>query len=121
MPRLTAPLTARQQQLFDFILREHRAGRAPSLREMAAAIGVASVNGVQGHVAALLKKGAVVRGGTGQARQVRPAPEDPEFRQRPRWSLPLLGRIVDGKLVLCRENENARPQGQLRPGERGAG
>ncbi len=55
-------LTIRQQQVLDFIeAHQGRHGLAPSLREIQAHLGLASPFGVQRHVAALEKKGALHR------------------------------------------------------------
>jgi len=53
-------LTPRQAEAVAFIkANSHLYG--PTVREIAAAMGIASVNGVQGHLAALEKKGVVRR------------------------------------------------------------
>jgi SOS-response transcriptional repressor LexA len=53
-------LTDAQRRLRDFIVAFRREnGYAPSLREMAAAMGLSHINGVSGHLNALLKKGAI--------------------------------------------------------------
>ena len=55
-------LTARQQQVLDFIQSHQRQqGVAPSLREIQAHFGLASPFGIQRHVDALTKKGALHR------------------------------------------------------------
>ncbi|MEY2878883.1 MAG: repressor LexA [Verrucomicrobiota bacterium] len=59
---MTDSLTARQQQVLDFIrAHQQRHGVAPSLREIQAHFGLASPFGVQRHVDALAKKGALQR------------------------------------------------------------
>lgn len=56
------PLTARQQQVLDFINAHHQEhGVAPSLREIQAHFGLASPFGIQRHVNALTEKGALRR------------------------------------------------------------
>jgi SOS-response transcriptional repressor LexA len=55
-------LTARQQQMYDFIrgyIRDH--GFSPSVREIGAALGITSPNGVLSQVRALEKKGRLTR------------------------------------------------------------
>jgi SOS-response transcriptional repressor LexA len=55
-------LTARQQQMYDFVRdfrKEH--GFSPSVREIGAALRIASPNGVLCHVKALVKKGYLTR------------------------------------------------------------
>jgi repressor LexA len=55
-------LTARQQQVLDFIHAHQReTGVSPSLREIQAHFGLASPFGVQRHVDALIEKGALQR------------------------------------------------------------
>ena len=55
-------LTARQQQVLDYIQTHQRQhGVAPSLREIQAHFGLASPFGIQRHIAALTKKGALQR------------------------------------------------------------
>lgn len=56
----TIPLTARQQQVFDFVVDfAERRGYCCSVREVMAAIGVASPNGAMCHLLALRKKGLI--------------------------------------------------------------
>ena len=56
----THKLTDRQQEVLDFITaNSHLYG--PTVREIAAWLGIASPNGVFRHLAALEKKGAIVR------------------------------------------------------------
>jgi repressor LexA len=62
MNTMSEILTARQQQVLDFIqAHQRRHGVSPSLREIQAHFGLASPFGVQRHVAALEKKGALHR------------------------------------------------------------
>jgi repressor LexA len=56
------PLTSRQKQILDFILAHQRqTGVSPSLREIQLHFKLASPFGIQRHVAALIKKGALQR------------------------------------------------------------
>lgn len=58
----SAPLTPRQAEVLAFIVAfvtEH--GYAPSLREIAAAIGTRSTNGITDHLNALERKGRISR------------------------------------------------------------
>lgn len=58
---MTAP-TARQLQVLLFILRRHEDWLpAPSVREVAAHLGIASVNGASDHLKALIRKGLLER------------------------------------------------------------
>lgn len=66
-------LTDRQQMVLDAITQhwvEH--GYAPSLRELCGELGLASLNGLRGHIDALCIKGRVVTGERGEARTIRP-------------------------------------------------
>jgi repressor LexA len=55
-------LTARQQQVLDFVHRHHRQhGVSPSLREIQAHFGLASPFGIKRHLDALAAKGALQR------------------------------------------------------------
>lgn len=56
-----APLTKRQQQLYDFIVAYLRAQRRPpTFREMMKHLGILSPQGVRGHLLALKKKGFLI-------------------------------------------------------------
>ncbi len=57
-----ATLTDRQRQVFDFIRETILSeGHAPTIREIAAHIGIATTNGVICHLKALEKKGVICR------------------------------------------------------------
>lgn len=58
----SAPLTARQQEVLEY-LKKHQEehGCPPTVREIGAAIGVTSPNGVMCHLKALEKKGSISR------------------------------------------------------------
>jgi len=56
------PLTPRQQQVVEFIVAYSKErGRAPSYREIAAHLGVASVHTVHCHVTSIERKGRIRR------------------------------------------------------------
>ncbi|MGH8173512.1 MAG: hypothetical protein ACREPX_10200, partial [Rhodanobacteraceae bacterium] len=58
----TAPLTANQQRVLDFIRRHlERHGHAPSLREIAENLGLSSHSSAQDYIEALVRKGAIER------------------------------------------------------------
>jgi repressor LexA len=87
-------LTARQQQVLDFIQAHQRQhGVAPSLREIQAHFGLASPFGVQRHVDALAKKGALHRI-AGQARGLLHPAHHPG--RTPLLRIPLYGVIPAG-------------------------
>lgn len=69
---MAAELTARQREVFDlFVQRELRRQNPPSLRELAAAMGIKSVNGTNSHLRLIEKKGYLERMGDAQARSYR--------------------------------------------------
>jgi repressor LexA len=97
----TIPLTARQEKLLRLI--EHvqaQRGYAPSLQELAHAMGISSLQGVKDHLAALERKG-YVRRAPGRRRVI-------EVLQRLvplKGSLPILGRVAAGRPLLAVENQ----------------
>lgn len=57
-------LTTRQTAILDFIKAERQGkGRSPSYREIGQHFGIASLQGVERHVSALVKKGRLTRDG----------------------------------------------------------
>jgi len=95
---MTILLTRRQQQVLDFISRSiDRRGYPPTLREIGNHFGIKSTNGVNDHLKALEKKGALSRrfmksralSLLGQAGNVA--------------EIPLLGRVAAGQPVLALE------------------
>jgi repressor LexA len=59
-PESKTPLTDRQKQVYEFI-RTNIGFYGPTVREIAAALGIKSPNGVVCHLAALEKKGYISR------------------------------------------------------------
>ncbi|MGA9422721.1 MAG: transcriptional repressor LexA [Rhodanobacteraceae bacterium] len=97
------PLTANQQRVLDCIQRHlERDGCAPSLREIAQNLGLASHSSAQDYVHALVRKGALER---------LPYHRGLRLAQRSRASattrLPLVGRVAAGSPVLAVENIEA--------------
>jgi SOS-response transcriptional repressor LexA len=71
--RSEAPITARQQQMLDTITQLTKQNQSfPTIREIGAAMGIKSPNGVMCHLRSLRKKGVIVRDSTGKHRGVRP-------------------------------------------------
>lgn len=108
-------LTARQQEIYDFILafrREH--GCSPSIPELQKAFEIRSPNGVAGHLNALIAKGVLRRSERG-SRNIDPVSEPAEA---PVHALPVFGSIAAGvpELVLLEG-----PEGTLRMDERTLG
>ncbi len=97
----TFPLTSRQERLLQVIetwLTER--GYVPTLQEMAKAMGIASLQGVKGHLAALEHKG-YLRRFPGRRRAI-------ELMQRIvplEGSIPILGRVAAGRPLLAVENQ----------------
>ncbi|MCM2971081.1 transcriptional repressor LexA [Larsenimonas suaedae] len=94
---MTRPLTARQQEVYDFIrrtLQDH--GYPPTRAEIAAALGFRSANAAEEHLKALKKKGAIDMI-PGTSRGIRlpqldePAPE----------GLPVVGEVAAGSPILA--------------------
>lgn len=85
------PITARQREVYDAILAHWSAhGAAPSLREVAEAIGVAGVAGAVCHLAALHKAGWLER-------------EDHTARSL--WPAGLRDRVKAAAAALAREGD----------------
>jgi len=96
----TLPLTARQEKLLRLIeTTQAQRGYAPSLQELAQAMGIASLQGVKDHLAALERKG-YVRRTPGRRRAI-----EVLHRLVPlESSLPILGRVAAGRPLLAVEN-----------------
>jgi len=81
-------------------------GVVPTYREIGAALGIGSTNGVSDHIKALVRKGYLERrGGRGAPRalsitdKARPHPSDDDV-----VGIPLIGRIAAGQPLLAQEN-----------------
>lgn len=93
----TIPLTARQQQILDFIHRMlERHGYPPSVREIAEQLRIGNIWAVQKHLRALERKGYLRKGRGARALEV-------VGRTHGR-ALPVLGRVAAGKPILAEEN-----------------
>jgi len=96
----TLPLTSRQEKLLRLLENMQTAhGYAPSLQELAQAMGISSLQGVKDHLAALERKG-YIRRTPGRRRAI-------EVLQRLlplEGSLPILGRVAAGRPLLAVEN-----------------
>lgn len=94
-------LTDRQQEIFDFIhqcMNEEQ--YIPTLREIADRFGYSSPNAVRDHLAALEKKGYILRR-QGSARGIEIAPG---HRPAPRTGVPIIGRVAAGSPITAVEN-----------------
>jgi repressor LexA len=95
-------LTARQKEIYDFLLRSIREkGYAPSIHEIGARFKIASTNGVSDHLKALEKKGYIRRVGR-RAIEVLSALGKPMLTAM--RDIPILGRVPAGKPFLSEEN-----------------
>jgi len=93
-----AALTARQQEILDFIrttIREE--GVPPTVREIARHFGIRSPRAVSDHLRALERKGKLKRG-RGKARQLYPVGPSRS------GGIPVLGRVAAGSPILAEEN-----------------
>ena len=110
MPR---KITKRQQQIYDFIRSyQLEKGYPPSVREMAAAVGLSSPSTVHAHLSALEQHGLIRRDKTkpralevfnedGSNAQLANVTESPS---RGTISLPLIGRVAAGMPILAEQN-----------------
>jgi repressor LexA len=105
-------LTKRQREVLDFIsgwIRER--GYPPTLREIGNHFGIKSTNGVNDHLKALEKKGAIERAGL-KSRAMRPVGHGGAvipMRASPRLGdemveIPILGRVAAGQPILAVED-----------------
>ncbi|MCF2620860.1 transcriptional repressor LexA [Collinsella tanakaei] len=106
-------ITKRQQQIYDFIRSyQQEKGYPPSVREMAAAVGLSSPSTVHAHLSALEDHGLIKRDKTkpralevfnedGSATKLAEVKEAPD---RGTVSLPLIGRVAAGLPILAEQN-----------------
>ena len=119
-------LTRRQEQILQFIThRIEEQGYPPTIREIGEEMGIRSTNGVNDHLKALERKGALVRDGL-KSRALRPVdlplpsatPEEPARiegdvtpamipGQGDTVGVPVLGRVAAGAPILADENPEA--------------
>jgi repressor LexA len=102
------PLTARQQQILDFIERQtNERGYPPSVREIGQAVGLTSPSTVHSHLATLQRLGYLRRDPTKpRAIEVRydPTSGAADLDRRPVRHVPLVGDVAAGTDVLAQEN-----------------
>ena len=100
---MTRPLTPRQQNVYDFIVKTmSELGYPPTRAEIARALGFRSPNAAEEHLRALSKKG-VIRMVAGTSRGIRlPAQEqDPELDASIQPGLPIIGEVAAGSPILA--------------------
>jgi repressor LexA len=94
-------LTARQEQILDFIGETVAAsGMPPTVAEITAAMGVSSTNGIRGHLQALERKGAIELI-PNASRGIRLL-NQPESEQE--MGLPIIGQVAAGSPILAEEH-----------------
>lgn len=104
---MTRPLTPRQQNVHDFIVKTiSELGYPPTRAEIARALGFRSPNAAEEHLRALERKG-VIRMIPGTSRGIRlPAqePEAPEGDTTAPPGLPIIGEVAAGSPILAAEH-----------------
>ena len=99
---MASTLTARQKQIYDFLLKSIREkGFAPSIQELGQRFKIASTNGVSDHLKALEKKGYIRRVGK-RAIEILGALGKPLFSDA--REIPILGRVPAGGPLMVEEN-----------------
>lgn len=99
------PLTEKQQQIYDFILRytdEH--GYSPSVRDIAAASGLKSTSTVHFHLKALEEAGYVAHSAGKTRSLIALLQEVPEEDAPERNRVPLVGNVAAGAPILAEQN-----------------
>lgn len=106
-------ITKRQQQIYDYIRSyQEEKGYPPSVREMAAAVGLSSPSTVHAHLNALEERGLIKRDRT-KPRAIEvfnehgsSAKQNPgaETETRGSITLPLVGRVAAGMPILAEQN-----------------
>lgn len=96
------PLTARQQEVYDF-LKHHleTTGMPPTRAEISKELGFRSPNAAEEHLKALAKKG-VIEIVSGASRGIRLLLEDNHAEEEP--GLPLIGRVAAGEPILAEQH-----------------
>src|SRR5215213_5548133 len=105
-PRSTSPniemprLTARQQQILDWIRGHMEAtGMPPTRAEIAAGLGFRTASSAEDHLRALARKGAIeLLPGASRGLRLKELPE------LPGTGLPLVGRVAAGHPILATEH-----------------
>ena len=94
-------LTARQRQVLEIIQHNvQKSNIVPSLREISAALGISSLNGVRCHLDALERKGYIQRNNHSSRSITLLTGTQKEKRE-----IPILGKISDCRLTIVSENE----------------
>lgn len=100
-------LPPQQKRVLDYIEEYLEANNyPPSIAEITEHLGVSSTFGVRKHLDALVKKGFLVRGGTGLSRAImlaRPSMHS-ESGERRTNALPIIGQVTAGQPILAVQN-----------------
>lgn len=97
-------LTARQQEIYDFIARVIRnQGYPPTIREIMEAFGIASTNGVRTTLSALEKKGYIRRTAM-LSRSIELTDYQDASLSGDVREVPVIGRVAAGEPILAMEN-----------------
>ncbi|MFC0322465.1 transcriptional repressor LexA [Gallibacterium melopsittaci] len=101
MAKLTKTLTARQQEVFDFV-KQHleQTGMPPTRAEIAKELGFRSANAAEEHLKALAKKG-VIEIVSGTSRGIRLIGDTLEAANEDEEGLPLIGKVAAGEPILA--------------------
>lgn len=99
-------LSKRQQMIFDYIKSEVQdKGYPPSVREIAAAVGLASSSTVHGHLARLEGKGYIRRDPTKpRAIEILTDPTETDVPKETPYYAPVLGKVTAGIPITAIEN-----------------
>lgn len=99
---MSRPLTPRQQNVYDFIVKTmSELGYPPTRAEIARALGFRSPNAAEEHLRALSRKG-VIRMIPGTSRGIRlPAQEQEEEPSEAATGLPIIGEVAAGSPILA--------------------
>lgn len=103
---MSRPLTSRQQNVYDFIVKTmHELGYPPTRAEIARALGFRSPNAAEEHLRALERKG-VIRVIRGTSRGIRlPAQDNDTGTLEPsNEGLPVIGEVAAGSPILAAEH-----------------
>jgi repressor LexA len=105
VPQSPPRLTARQQQILDWIRGHIEAtGMPPTRAEIAAGLGFSTASSAEDHLQALAKKGALeLTPGASRGLRLRDLPGMPV-----QGTLPLVGRVAAGSPILAVENVEGR-------------
>lgn len=106
---MSHPLTARQQNVLDFIIKTmNELGYPPTRAEISRALGFKSANAAEEHLRALERKGAIkmIRG---TSRGIRLPAQEPDAAndagpEEPTQGLPIIGEVAAGSPILAAEH-----------------